>query len=261
MFHTLYIRIVSDIMEMLTIELLYHNQRFLLTTVYHPPTSYPVKNNEFVDLFTLYLRRLIDLKIPLIVAGDFNINLLNPRNCMYVDTYIKNLFELGLKPLVTLPTKVNMENIITQFSIIDHIWVSEGLRSDLSCIIPVNISDHFPVISLITTDFQETSPVSLKRRRFIARGKEAFRIFLSNVSINNGGNSMNFIYDEYFRKVFDGYNRAFPIQNYVRKTKQASPWMTARLKECIRKKSKLYRGYLKGRVSKEEYTWFKKQSK
>ena len=176
---------------------------------------------------------------------------------MYVDTYIKNLFELGLKPLVTLPTKVNMENIITQFSIIDHIWVSEGLRSDLSCIIPVNISDHFPVISLITTDFQEISPVSLKRRRFIARGKEAFRIFLSNVSINNGGNSMNFIYDEYFRKVFDGYNRAFPIQNYVRKTKQASPWMTARLKECIRKKSKLYKGYLKGRVSKEEYTWFK----
>ena len=215
-------RIVSD-MEMLTIELLYHNQRFLLTTVYHPPTSYPVKNNEFVDLFTLYLRRLIDLKIPLIVAGDFNINLLNPRNTMYVDTYIKNLFELGLKPLVTLPTKVNMENIITQFSIIDHMWVSEGLRSDLSCIIPVNISDHFPVISLITTDFQEISPVSLKRRRFIARAKENFRIFLSNVCINNGGGSMNFIYNDYFRKVFDGYNRAFPIENFNRNTKQASP--------------------------------------
>ena len=93
--------------------------------MYHPPTSFPAKNLEFVDFFTLYLKQLVDMKVPLVVAGDFNVNLLNPRNCVYVDVYIENLFELGLRPLVILPTKVNIENIITHFSIIDHIWVSD----------------------------------------------------------------------------------------------------------------------------------------
>ena len=51
---------VNDVLELLTIELLYHNHKFLLTTVYHPPTSFTVKNFEFVDLFTLYLKQLID---------------------------------------------------------------------------------------------------------------------------------------------------------------------------------------------------------
>ena len=34
---------LNDVIEMLTIELLYSNFRFLLTAVYHPPTSFPVK--------------------------------------------------------------------------------------------------------------------------------------------------------------------------------------------------------------------------
>ena len=89
--------VLNDVIEMLTIELWYNNYRFILTTVYHPPTSFPVKNMEFVDLFTLYVKQLIDLKAPLIVAGDLNINLLNPKNCVYVDMHIRNLFELGLK--------------------------------------------------------------------------------------------------------------------------------------------------------------------
>ena len=48
--------VLNDVIEMLTIELLYSNYRFLLTAVYHPPTSFPVKNMEFVDFFTLYLK-------------------------------------------------------------------------------------------------------------------------------------------------------------------------------------------------------------
>ena len=106
---------------------------------------------------------------------------------------MKNLFELGLKPLVTLPTKVNLENIITRFSIIDHIWVTDGLRSDHTLVIPLNISDHFPVISIISAGVREVSQVPLKKRRLTGRGKETFRIFLSSIHINIVGNDISAI--------------------------------------------------------------------
>ena len=248
---------LNDLLEMLTIELSCCNHRFLLTTVYHPPTSFPQKNIEFVDLFTLTLKQLIDLKVPLVVAGDLNINLLNPRNCGYIGNYVKNLLELGLTPLVTVPTKVNVENIITRYSIIDHIWVSNELSSEETLVIPVDITDHFPVISAISTGFQLLSDVSTKRRCLTARRKETFRVFLSNVHVNIVGSDINTIFDGYFTRVIQGYDKAFPIENYIKKSKHSSEWITPRLKECIKKKAKLYREYLKGRIDKRDYTLYK----
>ena len=87
---------LNDICEMLTIELLYDNHRYLLTSIYHPPTPFPAKNIEFVELFTFYLKQLTDLRLPLIIAGDININSLNSNNSIYTNMYIRNLFEAGM---------------------------------------------------------------------------------------------------------------------------------------------------------------------
>ena len=57
--------------------------------------------------------------IPIIVAGDFNVNLLNLLNFAYVDSFITNMLELGLLPIITIPTKFNLSNRITRFSILD----------------------------------------------------------------------------------------------------------------------------------------------
>ena len=103
---------------MLTVELLLDSHKVILTSIYHPPSSSHANNIDFVDFFTLQLRQLLEFKIPLVLAGDLNLNLLNPNNFIYTDIYIyiNNLFELGLKPLVTIPTKVNLDNPITRFS-------------------------------------------------------------------------------------------------------------------------------------------------
>ena len=158
---------VNNLFEMLSLEFLFCNYRYLLTTVYHPSSSFPVKNIEFIDLFTSYVKEMIDLKIPIIIAGDVNINLLNPSNYVFVDMYIRNLFEVGMKPLVTLSTKVNLENHITHFSVIDHVWVSNGLQSDQTLIIPIDITDHFPVIALISVPSQQVPKVITAKRRLI----------------------------------------------------------------------------------------------
>ena len=248
---------VNNLLEMLTIEILFCNRKYILTAVYHPPTSYPVKNVEFIDLLTSYVKEMIDLKIPLIM----NINLLNPKNFVYVDMYIRNLFELGMKPLVTLPTKVNPDNLLTPFSVIDHVWVSNGLQSDQTLIIPIDITDHFPVISFISL------PPSLvpgvlrsKRRRLTFRGKEMFKMLLSNVHVDITLMDINRVYGDYFDMIIGGYNMAFPIENCTARNKNSYAWVTPGLKECIKKKARLYRAYLKGRISKADYTFYKKQA-
>ena len=201
---------------------------------------------------------MIDLKIPLIMAGDININLLNPNNHVYVDMYIRNLFELGMKPLVTLPTKINVDNLITPYSVIDHVWVSNGLQSDHTFIIPTDITDHFPVISLISlTPLQAPRVITSKKRRLTIRGKETFRMLLSNIHVNTTHIDVNTVYDDYFGKVFGGYNVAFPTENCTLRDKHSFAWVTPRLKECIRKKAKLYRAYLNGRISRGDYTLYK----
>ena len=43
----------------------------------------------------------------------------------------------------------------------------------------------------------------------------------------------------------------------VRKSENPNPWMTPRLKQCIRKKSKLYKLYLKGKITRGDYTFYR----
>ena len=68
---------------------------------------------------------------------------------------------------------------------------------------------------------------------------------------------MNHIYENYHKQVFHAYNSSFPLVSKAIKSKQAAPWMTYKLKECIKKKAKLYKLYLRGRVNKAEYTQYK----
>ena len=249
--------VINNVFELLTVELLFCGCKFLLMAVYHPPTSCPSKNLDFVDLFTSYLQNSLQSKLPLIIAGDTNINLLNSGNHFYVDHFINNLFECNMKPLITRPTKINLENPITRFSILDQIWVSDGLTGIQPFIIPINITDHFPVGVSITMAFKRHEPVLVKRRKFPARGKEMFKVLLSNIQVIINEDGMNSIYMIYSKQVFEAYNIAFPLVSGTLKSKPTAPWMSPKLMECIRKKAKYYKLYLKGRVTKADYNLYK----
>lgn len=249
---------LHDLCEMLTIELLLDNHKIMLSSIYHPPTSCHNKNIAFVDLLSLQIREFLHCRVPLIIAGDLNINILNPNNYAYVDMYIRNLFELGLKPLVTIPTRVVKNNLGMRFTILDQVWASHNLQSARTFVIPIDITDHFPVGTIIMFPFYRQSiATSNKSRPLTCGGKELFAIFLSNINIVNINDDPSDTYDTYFKKVFECYNIAFPLRNLSIKSKQPSPWITSRLKECIKKKAKLYRLFLRGRISRGDYTTYR----
>ena len=138
--------VINELLEILTVELFYGGFKFILMSVYHPPSACSPKNIEFVCLFTSYLRSLLNPKLPVIVAGDVNLNLLNPDNLLYIDMFINNLFECSLRPLITRPTRVNPNSPTTGFSILDHIWVPDDFPGANSYVLRVGITDHFPVL-------------------------------------------------------------------------------------------------------------------
>ena len=249
--------LMNDYFELLTIELFVNCKKLLLCALYHPPSSSHVNNNTFVYSFTSLLRQLSCMQLPMIICGDFNLNLLNPYGFTYIDEFVHNMFEVGFSPCVTIPTKINPENRITKFSLVDHIWVSL-IDITQSFVFPVDITDHYPAGISIDLSITQRPTEKCMGRPLHERGKETFKLLLSNFnfSISFIGN-FNECFSNYFRQLFEIYERAFPLLERDKKAKKPAPWMTLKLKECIKKKAKLYKLYLKGKVSKTDYTWYK----
>ena len=249
---------MNDLLEIITVEVMFGNNRAVFSGLYHPPTSSIENNNAFIECLSNHLSLLVDMKVPVILAGDFNINLLNPGNLVYVNTFLNSMFELGFNPVITAPTKVNVYNPITRFSILDHIWVSQSIINLQSFIFPIDITDHFPVCTFLRFPFNFSFKTQRQSyRSFSQRGKQTFQLLLSNVNIQVFYGNFNLTYGNYVTRIMDYYNNAFPIKMSLQKTNHPAPWLSPQLKQCIKKKSKLYKQYLKGRIEKNEYITYK----
>ena len=124
-------------------------QKINLCNIYRPPRD---QNND-IDIFlkdiTPIIESLTREKYDLIIAGDFNINLLklNTRNkyAEYLDVMLCN----GLFPKITLPTRLADKSA----TLIDNIFcrVTNSSKSCTSGIIFSDISDHLPCFTCIDT--------------------------------------------------------------------------------------------------------------
>ena len=77
---------------MISVELMFGSNKAVLSGVYHPPTSSIESNNVFIECLSSQLNLLGEMKVPLIMAGDFNVNLLNPGNLIYLRTFVNSMF-------------------------------------------------------------------------------------------------------------------------------------------------------------------------
>ena len=87
--------------------------KVLLCGFYQPPSSDHRVNYEFTDQCCANLNMLLATGLPVIVCGDFNLNLFNPLKLRYITDFVENMYELSLFPVITIPTKYNPENLIT----------------------------------------------------------------------------------------------------------------------------------------------------
>ena len=89
-----------------------HNNKFYIIVVYR----FHYKDNEFSTEFNKVLK---DYKNkPLIVMGDFNINLLNYDSNKTVDDFVNDMFSNSFYPLINKPTNFFQNNS----TLIDQAW-------------------------------------------------------------------------------------------------------------------------------------------
>ena len=87
--------IVNEIMQVLSFNIKGPNYSYTVVAVYKPPSS---NNHVFNEMF---FNSVID-KIPqnskIVIAGDFNLNLLNPFRLTHIDDFISNMLSFGYFP-------------------------------------------------------------------------------------------------------------------------------------------------------------------
>ena len=248
---------VTEIYEMLTVQVCCNDIKFVLSTFYHPPSSDHGLNNAFIGLCYDKLKVIQALGYPMIACGDFNLNLLNPLNYGFITEFIGSMLEVGMYPIVNIPTKYNHENAATKYSLIDNIWTTMPSKVSDVCVFPYEITDHFPLFATFNFHDSVLKPNTQMKRVFNGRNHGNFARLLLTVTVALVNGNMNSTFSAYFSQLWDIYERAYPLINLKTRHTQICPWMTPLLKSCIRKKASLYRLYIRGTIMKEDYTVYK----
>ena len=246
--------LISGLYEMLTIEIAFPVNKIVVCALYHPPSADHNNNRDFIDQCCSKLELLCATGVPVITCGDFNLNLFNPLRLRYINAFTDNMLELGMVPIITIPTKFSPENPITKFSLIDQVWTNIPGKVMNPFVIPCSITDHFPVS--VSFDLLQTNISCFKRRVFNHGRNLIFTGLVSRISPLVIDDDFNQTFSTYFLKVFASYDEAYPIIESIENLGKNSPWITPPIKTCIKKKAKLYRMFTRGGISWEAYTWY-----
>ena len=68
--------------------------------------------------------------------------------------------------------------------------------------------------------------------------------------------NVDYTYDSYCDNLFRIYDLAYPITEKIINIEKNNEWLTPRVKECIRKKSKLYKLFICGQITKVDYSYY-----
>ena len=115
-----------------------NSDKITVGVVYRPPGG---DLNLFNDSYAKLLDKLVSSKCKCIIAGDFNINLLNYENHSETENFLNNLFSHLQYPVITRPTRF----CSTTSTLIDNIFVDNSCGDHHAGIFISDISDHLPI--------------------------------------------------------------------------------------------------------------------
>ena len=143
------------------------------------------------------------------MLGDFNMNLLKLCSHSKWNMLIKSF---DLQQLVTKPTRVNDATA----TVIDHIYISDGLEVQEVSVPEVSLSDHFPVAMTISNSKTKTDG---SHKVIEHRGKPTINYYMLLKNIKENLSDMTFARNvdlnsnvNRFNKVLlDSYDKYCPL--------------------------------------------------
>ena len=141
--------------ECIWVNVRYKNRKFVLGSLYRPPSS----TADYHDSLFNDIEHISSTSIDLVLMGDLNYDISNSYDMVKVSE-IETLFQLNQH--IRQPTRVTNHSSTT----IDHIYISKHIKPTLSGVLPVTLSDHYIIFSVIPLNKPPRAPKTSRRRNY-----------------------------------------------------------------------------------------------
>lgn len=216
--------------------------------IYRSPSASKL---EFNNSFSNLILNKIGHKYC-IMAGDFNMNLLNRDIDVQINSFIDLMFCKNFMPFITLPTHLSIATLIPH-SVLDQIWSNVPFDCD-SAVFNYRFGYHLPACAFIP-NLTSNPLIKTSFRNFNVNNINIFQQNLQNIipNLNFVGNPevqvTNFL--KWLNQIIDKY---FPIKHKTVSFKRIhSPWLTSSIMQCIDKKHVLSKNLKRGFITRDSY--------
>jgi len=204
--------------ESLWVETNIGGRQCVLGVIYRHP-KYDCKG--FTDYVSATLHYLSDKRLPHIICGDININLLQHTSSSSVHKYIEAYESYNCQQIITRPTA-------TSASLVDHFYTTFDLEKVIPGILINFLSDNLPIFMLIKTNaakIHDKKPII--KSDYTNFGSEMFREIISHkfqhLPQTEGNPSKDL--NQALKVLGDSLNQHAPLKNLSRSKKKLSKTM------------------------------------
>ena len=218
-----------------------NNEKFLIAVIYRTPSS---SIADFFDKFKNLLSVISNLRMPLFILGDFNIDLMGclPSSLQRIDRHVLQFLECnlshGMSPVCFIPTRITNSS----FSLIDNIFAP--YTCEATFVVMGDTSDH----CILMSDFRVQKIVNkentMKRRNFSKVNMNELKSSLSDIDWSEvtNENDSNTSLDVFYRILNEKLNLHCPFRDtYRKRNSPKKPWISLPLLKSIKEKNRLYK--------------------
>ena len=155
------------------------SKNIIVGIVYRPPDQCI---NEFIKSNEALMLKISRENKICYLMGDYNLNLMNYNTHQFTNEFLDSMFSSMFVPLITRPTRITSNTA----TLIDNIFSNNLDNHAFSGLFLTDISDHFPVVTIIS----EQAKCHNKKPYFFVRDRsrsnmDKFNDVLRNVAWSN----------------------------------------------------------------------------
>ena len=187
-------------------------------------------NNNFLEHITSDLESIAAMNYPILIIGDFNIDL--SRNSAASTEYHDIMSSFLLKQLIDQPTRVTE----TSATLIDHIWTSNEELVNYCTLLP-GLSDHHICSAGMKLYTKNKKLDEFTTRSFRGLNKEHFHSDLQEVdwAFIDELEDINLIWEQWHSNFLQILDHHAPMKKFKR-NKNDSPWMNSQILTLVQQK-------------------------
>ena len=222
-------------------------KNIILSNIYRPPRNSNENISSFIDELRSIILSIDKRNLDIIIAGDFNINLLKLNDRELYNEYFDMLTSLSYFPKITLPTRLsgNCGTLIDNF----FCRISQSTLNASSGILIKQFSDHQPYFIFLDIDTHHAKPpryVQIQTESPKALDDFYKEIAESDIFSKLNTNKLsdpNINYNTMHKIIDDARKKHIPnkIMKFNRYRHKKSKWITNGILISIRYRDKLYK--------------------